>query len=230
MMPSNVTALMKTAVRVATLLPSRQADSSPSVAIFSEKAVMNAVERAPSANKSRNRFGNRNAIRNASRFLPAPKSPAKTCSRINPRMREHITATPTTPVARVLTRWGSAIGEQRTTSANLRKQKLQNRTDKLRLSSKTGREIEKLPRKFKTFRKMRGQGFDAECFGRVMATEKKIDSEFFRGDRRPMRRFTGNESVDILPVRSKTGRGELGLRGYAINFSAGAASDDPDVL
>src|SRR5207302_1394834 len=51
MMPSNVTALMKTAVRVATLLPSRQADSSPSVAIFRENVVMNAVESAPSANK-----------------------------------------------------------------------------------------------------------------------------------------------------------------------------------
>ena len=128
-MPSNVTALMKTAVRVATLLPSRQADSSPSVAIFRENVVMNAVESAPSANKSRNRFGNRNAIRKASRFLPAPKSPAKTCSRINPSRREHMTATPTTPVARVLTRWGCAagIGEQRTTSANLRKQKVHNR-------------------------------------------------------------------------------------------------------
>ncbi len=47
--------------------------------------MINAVESAPSANKSRNRFGTRNAIRNASRFLPAPKSPAKTCSRINPK-------------------------------------------------------------------------------------------------------------------------------------------------
>src|SRR5437773_12385459 len=83
MIPSNVTALMKTAVRVATLLPSRQADSSPSVAIFRENVVMNAVESAPSANKSRNRFGNRNAIRKASRYLPAPNKPAKTISRIN---------------------------------------------------------------------------------------------------------------------------------------------------
>src|SRR6202030_4244856 len=136
MIPTNVTALMKTAVRVATLLPSRQADSSPSVAIFRENVVMNAVERAPSANKSRNRFGNRNAIRKASRFLPAPKSPAKTCSRINPSRREHMTATPTTPVARVLTRWdcASAIGEQRTTSEDLRKQKLQSPVGKSRNS------------------------------------------------------------------------------------------------
>ena len=38
MIPINVTALMKTAVRVATLLPRRHADSSPSVAIFRENA------------------------------------------------------------------------------------------------------------------------------------------------------------------------------------------------
>ena len=64
--PSSVTALMKTTVRVATLLASRQADSSPSVAIFFENVVMKAVERAPSAKRSRNMLGTRNAIRNAS--------------------------------------------------------------------------------------------------------------------------------------------------------------------
>ena len=104
MIPSSVTALMKTAVTVATLFPSRQADSSPSVAIFFENVVINAVESAPSAKRSRSRFGTRKANKNASRSFPAPKSPAKTCSRINPSTREHITATPTTPVARVLTR------------------------------------------------------------------------------------------------------------------------------
>ena len=104
MMPSSVTTLMKTAVSVATLFASRQADSSPSVAIFPENVVMKAVERAPSANRSRNKFGRRNAIKNASRFFPAPKSPAKICSRISPRTRLHRTASPTIPVARVLTR------------------------------------------------------------------------------------------------------------------------------
>ncbi len=104
MIPSSVTALIKTAVSVAILFPSRHADSSPSVAIFFEKVVMNAVESAPSANKSRSKLGTRNAIRKASRFLPAPKSPAKTCSRMSPRTREQSTAIPTTPVARVLTR------------------------------------------------------------------------------------------------------------------------------
>src|SRR5215831_12488306 len=86
---------------------------------------MNAVESAPSAKRSRNRFGNRNAIKNASRFRPAPNSPANTISRTSPRMRLDRMAMPTTPVARVLIRRSSAaaIGEQRTASADLRKEK-----------------------------------------------------------------------------------------------------------
>src|SRR5206468_12601888 len=59
-MPRSVTALMKTAVSVATLLASRQADSSPSVAIFPEEEGMKEVEKAPSGDKSRNNFGRRN--------------------------------------------------------------------------------------------------------------------------------------------------------------------------
>src|SRR5215470_546571 len=43
-MPSNVTALMKTAVSVAILFASRHADSSPSTAIFLANVVMNAVD------------------------------------------------------------------------------------------------------------------------------------------------------------------------------------------
>src|SRR6266480_8135276 len=125
-MPSTVAALMNTAVSVATLFARRHADSSPSTAIFFENVVINAVESAPSANKSRNKFGNRNAIRNASRFLPAPKRPANTISRINPRTRLDRIAMPTIPAARVLPRRSSAavIGEQRTASGDLRKQKL----------------------------------------------------------------------------------------------------------
>src|SRR5437016_10784027 len=65
-MPRSVTTLMKTAVSVATLLASRQADSSPSVAIFPEKVVMNAVDRAPSANKSRNKCDSRHVIKKTS--------------------------------------------------------------------------------------------------------------------------------------------------------------------
>src|SRR5205809_7871920 len=124
-MPSTVTALMKMAVSVATLLARRHADWSPSIAIFFENVVMNAVESAPSANKSRNRFGNRNAIKNASRYFPAPNRPANTISRIRPSNRLDRIAMPTTPVARVLIRRSSAavIGEQRTASADLRKAK-----------------------------------------------------------------------------------------------------------
>ena len=126
MIPSSVTALMKTAVSVATLFANRHADSSPSTAIFFENVVMKAVESAPSANKSRSKFGSRNAIKNASRFLPAPNKPANTISRIKPSTRLHRTAMPTIPVARVLARWSFAavIGEQRTTSQTLGKRKI----------------------------------------------------------------------------------------------------------
>ena len=126
MIPSNVTTLMKRAVSVATLFASRHADSSPSTAIFFAKVVMNAVDSAPSANKSRSRFGNRNAIRNASRFRPAPKRPANIISRINPSIRLERIARPTIPAARVLPRRSSTavMGEQRTVSDDLRKQKL----------------------------------------------------------------------------------------------------------
>src|SRR5205823_10131312 len=66
MIPRSVTTLMKTAVSVAILFASRQAESSPSFAIFPENVVMKAVESAPSANKSRNKLGSRNAIKNRS--------------------------------------------------------------------------------------------------------------------------------------------------------------------
>src|SRR3712207_1664672 len=49
-------------------------------------------------------LGARNAVRKASRFRLAPKSDAITISRTSPRMRLQRIATPTTPVARALTR------------------------------------------------------------------------------------------------------------------------------
>ncbi len=101
-MPSSVTTLMKTSSRVHILLASRHAAPSPSSWIFFEKVVMNAVESAPSAKRSRRRFGARNAAMNASLAVPAPKSAAKICSRANPSTRLHITASPTIPAARVL--------------------------------------------------------------------------------------------------------------------------------
>src|SRR5207237_7684165 len=106
---------------VATLLASRQADSSPSVAIFPENVVTKAVERAPSANKSRKRFGSRKAIKKASRYFPAPNKPAKICSRISPRIRLDKIAIPTTPVARVLRRLcsGAAMRKKESDSRGL---------------------------------------------------------------------------------------------------------------
>ena len=42
------------------------------------------------------------------------------------------------------------------------------------------------------------QGFDAESFSGVMTSEQKVDAQFFGGDRSPVRRFAGNESVDSI--------------------------------
>ena len=52
---------MKTAASVIIRLASTQAFSGPSDFTFLENVVTNACESAPSANKSRNKFGTRNA-------------------------------------------------------------------------------------------------------------------------------------------------------------------------
>src|SRR6478752_10288444 len=43
---------------------------------------------------------------------------------------------------------------------------------------------------------MRSERFNTEYFSRVMSAEQKIHAEFSGGNRRPMRRFTGDECVD----------------------------------
>src|ERR1700745_3147959 len=149
---------------------------------------MKAVDSAPSANKSRSRFGNRNAIKKASRFLPAPNKPAKTISRIKPSTRLDRMAMPTTPVARVLIRRSStaAIGEQRTASQDLRKKKIYANAVSHSLhesiekrsgdpSSKPRWKIEKFPRQFKPPGQMPYQRFHAKGFRRVVSAEQKID-------------------------------------------------------
>src|SRR5207244_9215106 len=74
---------------------------------------------------------------------------------------------------------------------------------------------------------MRGQRFHAEGFGRVMATEQKIDFKLFGRDRGPVRRFASNESVDLPAV---AGSAKAGLRFCdAVNFSAGSAGDNSNV-
>src|SRR5512143_1403784 len=61
---------------------------------------MKAAERAPSAKRSRSRFGMRNAIWNASAWSPAPRSAAKTCSRTTPSTRERSVSAEMRPAAR----------------------------------------------------------------------------------------------------------------------------------
>ena len=72
---------------------------------------------------------------------------------------------------------------------------------------------------------MCGERFDAERFGRVVPAEKKIDAELFRGNCGPVRRFAGDEGID-LPAGALAKAGVV--RGDAMNFAAGGASDDAD--
>src|SRR5580658_8723269 len=99
--PMRVIALNATAASVATLLASRQAEASFSRAAVRVNTVTKAVDSAPSANRSRSRFGMRNAMVNASMTRPPPNSAAKICSRARPSTRLQSTASPTTPAALV---------------------------------------------------------------------------------------------------------------------------------
>ncbi len=101
---------MKTRASVATLLARRHAAASSSLVIFSVNVVMNAVERAPSAKRSRNKFGARKAAMKASICALAPKSAAKTCSRTRPSKRLDITARLTRPADFVLILLTAAAG------------------------------------------------------------------------------------------------------------------------
>src|SRR5882757_7143110 len=91
-------------VSVATLFASRQAAASPLRAMVLLNVVTNAVDSAPSANRSRSRFGMRKAAVNASIAPPPPNNAAHTCSRTRPSTRLHITASPTMPAAFVFKR------------------------------------------------------------------------------------------------------------------------------
>jgi hypothetical protein len=98
-MPARVIAPMTTIVSVPMRFARRQADSCPSVAILREKTVTKAVESAPSANRSRSRFGIRNAAMKYC-ISRVPKSALKMISRASPSTREHITAAATMAVFR----------------------------------------------------------------------------------------------------------------------------------
>ena len=91
-------------VNVATLFARRQAARVALRAMVLLKVVTNAVDSAPSANRSRSRFGMRNAAVKASIAPPPPNSAAQTCSRASPSSRLHMTARPMIPAALVLRR------------------------------------------------------------------------------------------------------------------------------
>ncbi len=46
---------------------------------------------------------------------------------------------------------------------------------------------------------MPGQRFYAEDFRRIMPSQNEVDSQFLSGHGGPVRRFPGNESVNIFP-------------------------------
>src|ERR1043166_1035458 len=74
--------------------------------------------------------------------------------------------------------------------------------------SEARRAIDKCPWQIESFRQMRGERFDAERLGRVVPAENKIHAELFCGNNGPVRRFAGDESVDLRvrdPVNLATG-------------------------
>src|SRR5207248_840028 len=99
-MPASVMALTTIASAFTTRLASRQAAASPSCSRRQVKVVTKAAESAPSANRSRSRFGMRKAVMKASSSRPAPKKTANACSRTSPRTRLTSTAALTTPARR----------------------------------------------------------------------------------------------------------------------------------
>src|SRR6266849_5587130 len=99
-MPASVMVPTTIASVFTTRLARRHAAASPRCSSRQVKVVTKAAERAPSANRSRSRFGMRNAATKASSSRPAPKKTANACSRTSPRMRLASTATLTTPARR----------------------------------------------------------------------------------------------------------------------------------
>ncbi len=119
-MPSAQSAPSTSTVSVATLFASRHAAPSPSRAMVLLNVVTNAVDKAPSANRSRSRFGIRNAAVKASIAPPPPNSAAQICSRAKPSNRLHITAKPMTPAALVFRRSVRLSGSVTSGAVNIR--------------------------------------------------------------------------------------------------------------
>ena len=99
-MPSNTTRVVARASVPKTRRANSNARASPSCSRTSVKVGTNAAARAPSAKKSRRRFGMRKANTNASANRVVANRAAKTASRASPRIREHIVALATSPAGR----------------------------------------------------------------------------------------------------------------------------------
>src|SRR4029079_2168501 len=96
-----------------TLLPSPHADVRSPDASCRMKTGTNAALIAPSANKSRTRFGIRKATLKASMAFPAPNIDASTWSRTRPRMRLVIVAAAGEPAERAIRlRWEGELGSK----------------------------------------------------------------------------------------------------------------------
>jgi hypothetical protein len=110
-MPNPQTSAIPTAMLVNIRLASAKACSLPSLVIFLENVVVKAAERAPSARRSRSKFGIRKAVQKASNAALAPKTDVKTTSLRSPKTREQkIAAMVRTAGAAIPTRRDIPIG------------------------------------------------------------------------------------------------------------------------
>ena len=111
MMPRTTSAAVITMRPLITRFPRRHADSFPAVVRWRVNVGTNALLIAPSANRSRTRFGTRKATLYASVASPAPNSAARTCSRTTPSTRLVIVAAPADAAERASVEGGEDGGE-----------------------------------------------------------------------------------------------------------------------
>ena len=95
--PSPVNVAVTTSATPSTSCVSRCAAASPSRSRAAVKVGTKALDRAPSASRSRRRLGIRKATWNASATAPPPNSAANNDSRTRPRTRDAATARETRP-------------------------------------------------------------------------------------------------------------------------------------
>ena len=101
-MPIAVTISNTNASMLATWSTKSLVVSAPCRFLYSDNTGTKACENAPSANNRRSKLGMRNATKNASVVMPAPKLRAMTVSRTKPRMRDNSV---------MLLTWASALSK-----------------------------------------------------------------------------------------------------------------------